>query len=800
LVFIFVVQSTKDSLETAETLLKKLQLNQLSPLVGAEQSLEAESNQAHVINQLQLELGEVKATLEAERRRGRGLEEQLAGHGNQERGRLKRVNSSASHDSVGHTRVRHQDAILQLQLELDTIDGAPESAIRSYRWEEGTRSTDELDDVEVKHSVTIMQLQLDLESVESRLEEERRCFKEVEASCARLQKQLEEKVSQIHIEKEAVLLLRSCQSRTENELDSLRIDHKGLLEKVRKMEEIESNLKQRITELEWELSREQELFSVEVREQDKYGPVDEGRKLAFNAEVEKATVELEETHNFNCNIRDEKSSRAVLEQEVGITRPKVELKAALRNTSIPLELSELRDEVAGAMEREAAARNDVARLAELLKNKEAEIYTVQQDWEGAAAKLIDYLAAGKLSVDAACSKSTQELFNTSLSRGKKMTDRIVCKVLEKQTAVMSLTKHLQDTRNLADSFRSKLEKSLSNLTCDYNCLHHSKDLDEEVKQSLFQSHQESMALKVEAESCDAHLREVESKSTIAFIMVWWLSETAGLRCVAEDSMRVELTEAVAKIQERQGVLFSLQLEREKTPEKESREIHVEAQRVHRELAAWEEERIRLAAKNQRFETQVRQIEKILEHLHVLLQTAEQRLQQATEKTSKIAKAQNGLAIVKENWNLKRSASIEAVADAELQYTQVKEELCATKIELQRLEVRTRTAEVREEELQNERAKLEKELKQHLEAVQVLADDLQNQVHLARALFHSAFVFGTERSFSLRLAFNFSENLFPICPSVPPNSRRKEMEVKINRTEAKISLSYCFSILLGCSRP
>lgn len=702
---IFMVQQTKDSLETSETLLEKLELNQLSPVEGVKQSLEVESNQANIINQLQLELGEVKATLEDERVRGRGLEEQLADRGKQERRRLKRVDSSASHDSVGHTRVRHQDAILQLQLELDTIDGAPESAIRSYRWEEGTRDEDEMDDVEVKHSATIMQLQLDLESVESRLEEERSCLKEVEASRARLQKQLEDAVSQLHSEKEAVILLRSCQSRTENELDSLRIDHKVLLEKVRKTEEKESNLKQKVTQLEWELSREQELRSIEVREQAKYGPVDDGRKLAFNAEVEK-----------------------VLEQEIETTRPEVELKAALGNTSIPLELSELRDEVAGAMEREAAARNDVARLSDLLKDKEAEICTVQQDWEGAAAKLIDYLAAGKLSVDAACSKFTQELFNTSLSRGKKMeTDRIVCKVLEKQTAVMTLTKQLQDARRLADSFRSKLGDSLSNLTCDYGVVHSSRDLDENVKQSMLQAHQDSMALKVEVESCDAYLREVESKSTIAFIMVWWLSETAGLRCVAEDRMRVEFTEAAAKIQERQGVLFSLQLEREKTPEKESQAVYLEAERVHRELAAWEEERIRLAAKNLKFETQVRQIEKILEHLHVQLQTAEQRLQQATQKSSEIAKAQTGLAIAKGNWNLKKSASMVAVTESELQYTRIKEELSATKVELQRLEARTRAAEVREDELQNERAKLEKELKQHLEAVQVLADDLQNQV-------------------------------------------------------------------------
>lgn len=722
------VQWTKDSLKTAEIALEKLQQYQLSPHAGVNQGLQVESNQSHVINRLQLELGEVKAILEDERIRGRGLEEQLADHGKQERRRLKRADSTESHDSIGQTRVRHHDAILQLQMELDTIDGAPLSAIRSYRWEEGTRDKDEMDEAEVKHSVTIMQLQLDLESVESTLEEERKCLKKVEASHARLQKQLEETTSQLSTEKEAVVL----------ELDSVRIDHKVLLEKLRKTEERESKLKQKITQLELELSSDLELRNKEIKVQSKYGQVVDSKRSGSNFKVENATGELEETQSFR--IRGEHSSRQALEHQVDTTRSKVESKAGLGTTSIHLELSELRDEVAGAMEREAAARDDVTRLTDLLKDKEAEICTLQQDWEGAAAKLIDYLAASKLSVDAACSKSTQELFNTSLSRGKKTaTDRIVSKVLEKQTAVMSLNKQLQEARNRADSFRKKLQDGLSKSMCDYNYVYSSNDLDEKVRESMFQAHQDSMTLKEEVESCDAYLREVESKSAIAFIMVWWLSETAGLRCVAEDRMKVELTEAVAKIQERQGVLFSLQLEREKTPEKESRAIHLEALRVEKELAAWEEERIRLAAKNQRFETQVGHIAKILEHLHVQLQTAEQRLQQVTEKSREVARAQNSLLIVKENWNLEKSASVMATTEAEQQYKQIKEELSATKIELQKLENRTRRAEAREDELQNERAKLEKELKQHLEAVQVLADDLQNQVLHTLARFHSALV-------------------------------------------------------------
>jgi hypothetical protein len=43
------VQWTKESLEIAENLPKKLHQNQLVPLIGVKQSLKVESNQTHVI-------------------------------------------------------------------------------------------------------------------------------------------------------------------------------------------------------------------------------------------------------------------------------------------------------------------------------------------------------------------------------------------------------------------------------------------------------------------------------------------------------------------------------------------------------------------------------------------------------------------------------------------------------------------------------------------------------------------------------------------------------------------------------
>nr|XP_024376844.1 kinesin-like protein KIN-12F isoform X2 [Physcomitrium patens] len=699
----------------------------------AEEELKKRTELEHQLRELLQETISLKASLEDERVPGRGLEKQIEDYRAQECRTLNRAESSEAHDPIGNRRVRHHDAILQLQMELDTLDGDPESTNRSYMWEEGTRDKNEKDVAGVHHSVTILQLRSDLESAEITLEKQQQLLKEVEASRECLQKQLDDTISQLYTEKEAVIFLESCRTRAEIEIDSLRDDHKVLLEKMREMEEKESKMKQELTQLKWEIRKEQELRSIErdLKQQNKHGARVDLPIIALDAEFENATLELERSKNLSTSSRCEKSCRAerTLEQQMD-TRPRAELKDALGTTSIHLELSELRNEVAGAMERETATRDNVARLSEMFREKDAETCELQQDWEDAAAKLIDYLASGKLSVDVACLKSSQDLFNIPLSVGKNaVTDRIVSKVLTKKTAIMDITKQLQHTQNLTNSFGHKLQDALSKFSNDYSAMCCKSDLDEDAKVSILQVHKDSISLKAEVDSCDIYLREIERQSTIAFILVWWLSETASLRCVAEDRMRVELTEAVAKIQEIQGVVFSLQLEREKTPEQESRAIQLEALRVHRELAAWEEERIRLAAKNRRFETQVGRTAKILEDLNIQLWSADQRLQQVTQISLDIDKAQSSLVIVKENWNLKNSALAMAAREAEQRPTRIEEELSAAKGELKKLQARTRAAEARGNEVQNEKAQLEKELKHYLDAVQVLPDDLQNQIEL-----------------------------------------------------------------------
>jgi hypothetical protein len=190
------LQWTKDSLDAAEALVETLQQDDAPSDLGASQRLqESRLHQAYVIEQLQSEITELRSSIEDWCVRGQGLEGQMSGGDNDN-------DTQKSRFSAGHERVRHHDAILQLQMELDSIDGTPESAIKSFRWERGTR---DLDDEEVKTTTRMMQLEL--ESVESTLEEERRRLKEIESSSLRLQAELDETLSKLFAEKEVVTSL-----------------------------------------------------------------------------------------------------------------------------------------------------------------------------------------------------------------------------------------------------------------------------------------------------------------------------------------------------------------------------------------------------------------------------------------------------------------------------------------------------------------------------------------------------------------------------------------------------------------
>lgn len=203
------LQWTKDSLDAAEALVETLQQDEAPSDLGASQRLqESRLHQAYVIEQLQSEITELRSSIEDWCVRGQGLEEPISAGDNidndNDNGRAQR-----SRFSAGHERVRHHDAILQLQMELDSIDGTPESAIKSFRWERGTRDVDDERDIDnnAEGKFATGMMQRELESLERTLEEERRRLTEVEASSSRLQAELDETLSKLFAEKEAVTSL-----------------------------------------------------------------------------------------------------------------------------------------------------------------------------------------------------------------------------------------------------------------------------------------------------------------------------------------------------------------------------------------------------------------------------------------------------------------------------------------------------------------------------------------------------------------------------------------------------------------
>ena len=220
------MQWTRDSLEEAEALVETLQRNEPVLEIGDPE----DSYEAFMIGQLQAEIIDMHARLEDERKRGRELEEQIANQGMQNsenEKKLQRTLSTESCDATGKRRVRHHDAILQLQMELETLDGGSPSAsdaIKGYRWEDGTRD----DEAETKHTMTIMRLQLDVEALEGALAEEK-------ASCGMLKKKLEETETKLNAERANVEALKGSGHVTE--VENKVLEAGGKKEEMAKMQD-----------------------------------------------------------------------------------------------------------------------------------------------------------------------------------------------------------------------------------------------------------------------------------------------------------------------------------------------------------------------------------------------------------------------------------------------------------------------------------------------------------------------------------------------------------------------------------
>lgn len=464
------MQWTRDSLEEAESLVETLQRNE--PVLEIKDP--EGSYDAFMIGQLQAEIIDMHARLEDERKRGKELEEQIANQGiliSENEKHRKRNLSTDSCDITGKRRVRHHDAILQLQMELETLDGGSPSAadaIKGYRWEEGTRDDEE----EAKHTVTIMQLQLDMEALEGVLAEERQHFAEATASREILKQKLEEMETNLDTEKAKVEALRGNGSVTEVEGKLLEVS--GKREEMAKMQDalvvakeyFESerqallaavaDAEERYNGVKEELEARQEVFhSLEERALRA-----EARELAVQAERLKLEEELKKHLEAVHILADDLQNQIEVKEEEMVTLKE----QTVQEQEWILEKSDLlvavREVEARCVEKNATIKNLQKSLASLQTNiyDERVFGSAQSLRNQNTEQLEKKLESMANDIDQLSSENTQLQRQTELLRNETHDARK--RAIEKEEELALVQKRLVDAVELLEQENSKL-KALS---------------------------------------------------------------------------------------------------------------------------------------------------------------------------------------------------------------------------------------------------------------------------------------------------------------------------------------------------
>ncbi|CAK9262890.1 unnamed protein product [Sphagnum jensenii] len=310
-------------------------------------------------------------------------------------------------------------------------DGHPERLLRAQK-------------VEMRHAEEIMQLQLELDSMEAVLGEERAHRKEVEEKLANLQvarlqlsspdQKWVHLSSQLEQEKVLVEALESQQLFAIKELEDLQAEHETVLGKLKRTEDREKILRNKIHEL----MKEQELHDadcaacVEVLEEMTGGAMDDSQRLALEEKLAAATQEVENARGLNVKLQK-------MEQEKNLTQSQAETETALAITSIQSELLNVTDEAELLNKDLRDAREQIESLRsmlqdaqeqllhlgvkydDMLKAKNAEIQVLQAEQQSVTAGLIDYLAGRDQALNEA-SLEVEQMFDEYLPQMDNFTD------------------------------------------------------------------------------------------------------------------------------------------------------------------------------------------------------------------------------------------------------------------------------------------------------------------------------------------------------------------------------------------
>ncbi|XP_057869677.2 kinesin-like protein KIN-12F isoform X1 [Cryptomeria japonica] len=538
--------------------------------------LEVNEKMSREIDELHLQLDYLKATCYQQQNDLEALRSQSIAAGTVEE-------ENGQEQIIDHLKEQ-----VQTEMELRTKIDDAQASVRNNRHDlqEKTQREQEL---EMRHSEEIMQLQLEIETIETILEEERLSRKEAEERVMQLSQNLEaasEKSLQVSKDLEAALekvndgksvieALESQQLFSINEIENLQVRNREILELLNKKEEERQMLENKSKILNENLNIDKELGVLEKQRKDNCSENVNNEHSSMQVKLERMQRALEKARKLNMRLQNEQASQTSHEEEMDNVRRQVETETAEVIICLQEELVALRQQVDSTTARESEKNEHLThlegeieelkyrltflteendRLVSMTAEKDSEIKELKDEWEKAAIDLTNCLAEGDQALEDASEQmeSIMDSFPHKRLKIDQGVERVVAIISEKEKVIDTLQKRLQHAQNLARDTEGKM-RSLQEATLTITEVQQREndDMSKEackMRSELSQKISIIQGLESEVVNCQNSIREAEKRSSAAFIMVKKLTELNDGMSKEVSKVRLELSQKISIIQ------------------------------------------------------------------------------------------------------------------------------------------------------------------------------------------------------------------------------------------------------------
>eukprot|EP01018_Ginkgo_biloba_P015827 Gb_22755 [translate_table: standard] len=544
--------------------------------------LEANAKMTREIDELHIQLNELKATHFQQQKELETLRpKEIKSNGD------KTVESEHALQIITDLKAQ-----LRAEMELRTQLENAQASMKNNRHDLQEKAQRE-QELEMRHSEEIMQLQLELESVETVLEEERVSRKDAEdralqfsheleaasGRCLQLTTDLEAALAKVDDGKSVIEALESQQLFSINELENLQEKNKEFLDRLSNKEEEIIKLKRQNETFQEELKRDQELRALEQQRQDQCGD------SSMQTKLERMQKALERARKLNMRFQLDQASQTSHEEEMDQVRRQVETETAEAIICLQEELVALRQHVDLTSARESdtnknlvllkreieelqvrlnCANEENGRLLNVTIEKDAEIKALKDEWEKAATEIANYLADGDQALDDASEQmdNIMDSFPQRRLRVDQGVERVVTMLAEKEKIIEVLQKRLQHAHKLARDTEEKI-RSLKEATLAITevQLQENEEMTKETfKLRLELSEKLSIlqGLENKLELCEGSLKEAEKRANAAFIMVKKLTEVNEFHLEAQKKAGIQLEGALELITLKENLIQDMQ--------------------------------------------------------------------------------------------------------------------------------------------------------------------------------------------------------------------------------------------------